>query len=228
MLTARVNLKKVIGELEALPRYIEAARRDALQEIGEALVKNIQAGAPVETGSYKNSWKIKRVDSKEVVVWTPKRQLFVILEFQGSKPHEIRPKKAKVLRWPIKKNKIVQRGAAPSPALPSGGNQQYAYAMRVWHPGFKPIRHARPALRHVQKQAAKIALKVYARHAAKAPAGPIPPGDPPSPPGAIMGNAAKKAGAPPSYKISVRRTVTRKTGRKRLSRKRVGRTKVDR
>ena len=228
MLTARVNLKKIIGELDALPRYMDAARRDALQEIGEALVKNIRAGAPRDTGSYENSWKIKKVDSKEVVVWTPKRQLFVILEFQGSKPHEIVPKKAKVLRWPIRVRKVVQRGPAPSPALPSGGNQQYAYAMRVWHPGFKPIRHARPALRHVQKQATKIALKVYARHAAKAPAGPIPPGSPPAPPGAIMSDAAKKAGAPPTYKISVRRTVTRKTGRKRLARKRTARTKVDR
>ena len=178
MLTANIDLRKITRELEQLPRNTERANRNALKEIGEALVENIKAGAPVDTGSYRDSWKIKRSDDREVVVWTPKRQLFVILEFQGSKPHEILPKRASVLRWPIRSNKVVQRGAAPSPALPSGGAQQYAYAKRVFHPGFKPIKHARIALRHVQREAYKIILKHYAAEAAASPAPALPPGSP--------------------------------------------------
>ena len=228
MLTANIDLRKITRELEALPRYAERARRDALSEIGTALVKNIAAGAPVDTGSYRDSWKIKRRDDKEVVVWTPKKKLFGILEFTGSKPHEILPKRASVLRWPIRVRKVVQRGAAPSPALPKGGNQQYAYAKRVFHPGFKPIKHVRQALRHVQRGAPKIVLKHFAREAARDPAPPPGPDSPPSPPGAIMRDVARKANAPPTYKISIKRTATRRTGRKRLSRKRTARTKVDR
>ena len=129
---------------------------------GDGLLKNVRARAPVDTGAYKMSWHLKMADDRRCVVETPNRKLFTILEYQGSKPHIIRPKNKKVLRWPVRKSKRqTVRTAGPSPALPQGGAQVYAFALEVHHPGFRAIRHARPAHRSVMRQAMPVMWKHF-------------------------------------------------------------------
>ena len=107
---------------------------------------------------------MKAADANRCVVMTPMRQLFLILEYQGSKPHIIRPKNKQYLRWPVRESKRkTVRTPGPSPALPQGGAQVYAFAKEVHHPGFKPIRHVRPAHRSVMRQALPIFFKHMGR-----------------------------------------------------------------
>ena len=164
MLSGTVDLSKLYQSVQALPDEYRRARALAFKEVGDGLLKNIKARAPVDTGKYKTSWYLKAATDKRCVVETPMRQLFLILEYQGSKPHIIRPKRKQFLRWPVRESKRkTVRTAGPSPALPQGGRQVYAFAREVKHPGFKPIRHARPAHRSVMRQALPIFYKHMGR-----------------------------------------------------------------
>ena len=98
---------------------------------------------PKDTGKYRKSWEIKKANKKGFKLETKMGFLFDILEFQGSKPHIIEPVKASVLHWIDKET------------------GQDRFAMRVRHPGFEKIPHAKPTLKKALPRIAKRYFKFY-------------------------------------------------------------------
>ena len=93
-------------------------------------LKAFKEKVPIDTGDYKKSWKIKKSNKNGFVLETDKGFLFDLLEFQGARPHVIEPVRAKVLHWIDKET------------------GQDRFAMRVQHPGFEKIPHARPFIKN--------------------------------------------------------------------------------
>ena len=104
---------------------------------------NFKQKVPKDTGEYKKSWKVKKYSKKGFTLETKMGFLFDILEFQGSKPHIIEPVRASVLHWIDKET------------------GQDRFAMRVRHPGFKAIPHARPFVKKNVMRVARDLMSFY-------------------------------------------------------------------
>ena len=112
-----------------------------LDDITKSLLAKIKKRAPVKTGRYKKSWKRGTKTENSVTVMTDQTKLFMILEYEGSKPHRIHGKP--VLRFELD-GEIV---------------------FRAWvdHPGFGALPHVRPALDELKRELPQI----YARNLRK-------------------------------------------------------------
>ena len=144
--TFRDTLTPALDEMkkQLQPSATDKRDRKAEKKFAERLLAEIRRRAPKDTGEYAKSWHIEeRRDGFYVV--TDDSTLYDILEYTGSVPHDIYPRYASVLHW-------IDRDTG-----------QDRYAAHVRHPGFKPIPHVRPALRAVQKRAAKEAEAEFAR-----------------------------------------------------------------
>ena len=126
--------------------YKEAVAEDAAQN----LKKEIQRTAPKDSGKYAKSWRIKQTrwgtgKDKPRLILSPAKKyhdLMVWLEFTGTKPHIILPRRAKVLHWIDK------------------STGQHRFSMRVRHPGTKPQPHIRPALRKILPRSVSAGINV--------------------------------------------------------------------
>jgi len=96
------------------------------KKIQVAFLKEVKKRAPELSGDYKRSWVEGDIAAKgtkiEITVETPMGELYIILEEEGSDPHTI-----------------------DSAVLIAGVGWRYIGE----HPGFPPIPHVQPAIRHV-------------------------------------------------------------------------------
>jgi len=140
-ITGSTDLRNAQRKLESLSASRMRQFNSAVnQEIGSSLVTQIRNSAPKDTGKYSRSWKITKRSAAGVQVGTNLAWLFKILEYTGSKPHLIRPVRAKALHFFLKDGTEI-------------------FTQLVRHPGFKPIPHVRPSVRHVMKHTKYIIRK---------------------------------------------------------------------
>ena len=145
MLKGEIDIIRLKRELNALPAKMKTAHRDALNQMADSYVNAIKENAPLETGAYANSWTKKNVNERRARITSRMGFLYQLLEFRGSKPHEIKAKNAPALHW-IDPNTGAHR-----------------FALRVWHPGFKPKPHMRPLMNDLMGQAIKVLNHHYTR-----------------------------------------------------------------
>ena len=112
-----------------------------LDDITKSLLAKIKKRAPVKTGRYKKSWKRGTKTENSVTLVSDQQKLFMILEYEGSKPHRIHGHP--VLRFELD-GEIV---------------------FRAWvdHPGFKAMPHVRPALDELKRELPQIYYKNLSR-----------------------------------------------------------------
>lgn len=131
------DLIKITVELDRIPADFQKFQQNTLRDLQRLLLTNIQSKAPKNTGNYANSWKLGSITGNKAIVETPNGKLFIILEFQGRRPGRITPRTKQVLRFEDE-----------------SGNE--IFTMRVDHPGFPPIPHARPAMSETLQKAVSI------------------------------------------------------------------------
>lgn len=94
MATDRIKIDQLASiVMEGLQEYADLAAEDlkaAVKKAGDSARKDVQAGAPVDTGAYKKSWAVKTTretaNSLEVTVHSRNRyQLAHLLEFGHAK-----------------------------------------------------------------------------------------------------------------------------------------------
>lgn len=130
-MSGAINLTRDFSGLKAFINELDKNQPNYYKLLGEliqdAFLKEVVKRAPKDTGEYAKSWKKGKITisgSKiEIRVETPQGKLYLILEEEGSDPHEI----------------------TGSPLAWGDGN----FAMSVQHPGFAPIPHVQPAIRHI-------------------------------------------------------------------------------
>ena len=151
------GLKTIRGALERLQRENLKGWQDIASR---ELVREIQKTAPKDTGKYAKQWRVRRRNDrtkfKTVIHISPGvkklpgpfnydnatyQNLFEWLEFTGTKPHIIRPRKARMLHWVDKKT----------------GMHHFRFSVR--HPGTSAQPHVRPAMRRVLPRTMQRAFK---------------------------------------------------------------------
>ena len=145
MLNGQIDIAKIKDEIRRLPHQAQTANRAALEQMADAYIRGIKDNAPLETGEYSRSWKKAKVSAKRATIRSPMGFLYKILEFRGSRPHEVRARRAPALHW----------------IDPNTGHHRFA--LKVWHPGFKPRPHMRPMMRDLMHQSLKVMNHHYSR-----------------------------------------------------------------
>ena len=93
-MSERVSIDKldsvIMEELEKYSKVATEDLKDAVKETAASVRKDIQAGAPTDTGKYKKSWSVKNLhedgDSIELVVYSRNRyQIAHLLEHGHAK-----------------------------------------------------------------------------------------------------------------------------------------------
>ena len=127
IISMRTNVSAMRSSLRAL------AREDVIHgaaDIAETrMLKHIAARAPRRTGAYASSFGRRRW-SRGLRLVTKYGMLMRWLEYTGTRPHIIVPRRARVLHW-----------------IDDAGRD--VFSMRVRHPGTSPVPHIRPGLRRV-------------------------------------------------------------------------------
>lgn len=119
---------------------------DVLFQLANTLVTLIQRFAPKRTGNYARSWVIGGQAGNKIKVFSlANPRLFVMLEFSGSPPHEIRTRNRDALAF-----------------IDRGGNLRFAQV--VLHPGFKARPHLRPAMMELNRRSKGIVYNAVSRH----------------------------------------------------------------
>ena len=121
-----MNITEIKTELTRLSKFDMAKKM--LDWGQEMITRDIRLNAPNDTGEYSKSWKKSKPTKEKFTVTTNMGQLYLWLEFTGTKPHEIKPIRAKALHW------INDAG-------------QDVFAKKVWHPGTTAEPHVQPALK---------------------------------------------------------------------------------
>ena len=133
------NTEKLIKLLTALTRLPSEISKNCTELIAEKAREN----APRKTGRLRESIGIRRTKhGYEVVMGGSKAPYAVFLEY-GTRPHVIRPKRARALRFEVD-GKIV-------------------YARYAMHPGTHPRRIMAKAISDSWNQFAEIASRVFDR-----------------------------------------------------------------
>jgi len=134
------NATKIQASLDEIGRSKDQLISRILDDTSKFFLSEINKKVPVDTGKYKQSWKVLSKSGNTVKVGTNEQKLFVILEF-GTSGHIIEGN-------PVLKFKI-------------GGVDFFRRS--VDHPGIEPIRHFRPAVERTKKQLPVIVKKVVSR-----------------------------------------------------------------
>lgn len=92
-----------------------------MRDAGDRLVGLARRQVGVDTGRLRSSINSTVNRSGPIVVRVGSNNPIALMHHEGTKAHEIRPRRAKVLRF-------MQNGVI-------------RYAMRVWHPGTRPNRY---------------------------------------------------------------------------------------
>jgi len=160
----RLNgLQQLETDFTRMSKLGDAGKQEYLQILATVFLEALVKFAPVNTGRYIRSWRVISQQQNRIIVGPARttsvrrnsngttsdgispRQLAVILEFSGARPHEIRP-----------------RGGDDILAFKWGG--QEVWFSVVQHPGIKPQPHIRPALMETKRKAKGFAYAVAARY----------------------------------------------------------------
>ena len=158
MIDAKLNatgLKTIRGALERLQKENMKGWQD---KAARELITEIKKTAPKDTGKYAQQWRVRRRNDrtkyKTVVHISPGtkklpgvnydnktyQDLFTWLEFTGTKPHVIRPRRARMLHW-------------------IGKDGMHHFRFEVHHPGTTATPHVRPAMRRILPRSMQRAIK---------------------------------------------------------------------
>lgn len=151
---------------EGLHRALVAAMRD----VGDEILAESQDRVPRRTGTLAKSGSVTYDDLRVFIGYNSPYALFV---HEGTRPHEIRPRTATVLAFPPSGARAGYRAGKRVGVVEFGGKRAtvgLVYAMRVMHPGTKPVpyllgavedvlpkvgeffrRHVEPELRAIEK-----------------------------------------------------------------------------
>ena len=134
-------LKKLVKNIKQYQKELKEEVFKALKETVLQIEKEAKRKCPVDTGRLRNSITPEIESSVEGKVGTNVKYASAV-EY-GTKPHEIKPKKAKRLVWKDKDSKEFQS------------------AKKVKHPGTKAQPFLEPAYLHGQKEAKKQFEKAF-------------------------------------------------------------------
>ena len=107
---------------------------DILTQLGLVTVREAKLHVARKTGNTGRTIRLASVTADVATVEAGGAAAF--LE-RGTKPHIIRPKNAKALRWPAKGTPVTLGGRVRSGAARRLGSSAYAFAKFVHHPGTK-------------------------------------------------------------------------------------------
>jgi hypothetical protein len=134
-------MTEAVAGMSKLNRRLDAVgstegRRQLLGELGLTAVGYSKEEAPVKTSNLRRTIRLGTVTDTEVRILAGGTGGvgYARAVHEGSRPHEIRPRRRKVLRW--------ARGGSPRrlTGSPRTGNGEFLYARVVHHPGNKPNR----------------------------------------------------------------------------------------
>lgn len=132
---------RAIGDTKGLARQL------GLETVAEAKHRVAR-----KTGTTGRTIRLARVTDDSATVEVGGAGVYLEL---GTKPHVIRPRKGKALRWPAKGTGVTLGGRARLGAVRRLGSAAYAFAKVVHHPGTK----AKPFLLPAAKAAiAKVGI----------------------------------------------------------------------
>jgi hypothetical protein len=125
-----------------------------LKAIRKIYVAELVKRTPKKTGFTSNDWDAASLGNFNYMIYNPRGDIILFLD-QGTKPHTIRPKNKKMLRFPIeqaptmrnaadtkrlaREGEIWFRNAAGIPVLgyKREGSRWFCFARKVNHPGFE-------------------------------------------------------------------------------------------
>jgi HK97 gp10 family phage protein len=132
------GLRELLQKLEGFPEWMREARRDALVAAGREMERTAAQLVPVRTGALKQSIYSRVVG--EVLHFGAAKGYAGYVEY-GTRPHEILPVRAKVLRFEVRgrAEAVVRRGRRITIYRGRGGRiareVNVVFARRVMHPG---------------------------------------------------------------------------------------------
>ncbi len=136
------ELDGIIQLATEMPKeYEQAGLPEALRQLAIAFMSELQKRIPLDSGDYWESWHIGAIVGNTVTIETDKGDLYFILEWSGSLPHDIDAKPG---------------GPKLKIPLPNG---EIIFRWHVHHPGFAPIPHVGPALIALEARAGDIITK---------------------------------------------------------------------
>ena len=140
-LTIDVKTQAFYGLVEKLRKKGRKLEQEYLQKASRIVVEEMRRQAPRKTGRLQKSIRVFRFGNSVKILPTVSYAVFVE---KGVKPHEIKPKKAKVLRFEV------------------GGEE--VFARRVSHPGFSGTFFVRKTGEIIRPRLRELLLKlVYER-----------------------------------------------------------------
>ena len=125
-------------DLSSIDEWMQKAQRiepewtsainETLTALATLFMHELMIRIPVDTGDYWESWEIGPIQGTQIIIHTDQGDLYFILEWTGSLPHDIDAKpEGPMLKIPLKNGDVIFR-------------------WHVHHPGFPPIPHVGPAL----------------------------------------------------------------------------------
>ena len=156
MIVIESNAAEVAKSLDISTRQLRVVMRDALEEVGKRIVKDYQR--TTRTWDHKPQFLMEVNTSHnqyEVMVGTDD-EIYGYVDW-GTKPHEIRAKNAKYLRFWSRSTPKTTPGHLGSGMGRKGG--ELTFRQRVWHPGIKPRRFSETIHKRASKYARAIIEK---------------------------------------------------------------------
>jgi hypothetical protein len=108
--------------------------QDMMRQVGLATVAGAKRTVAHKTRTTSKTIRLASYDKDSARVVAGGAGVFLEL---GTRPHIIRPKSKKALRWPAKGTATTLAGRARTGAVRSLGRGAYAFAKLVHHPGTK-------------------------------------------------------------------------------------------
>jgi hypothetical protein len=118
--------------------------QDTMRQVGLATVAEAKRTVAHKTRTTSRTIRLASFSADSARVTAGGAAVF--LE-DGTRPHVIRPRKAKALRWPAKGTPVTLGGRARTGAVRSLGRGAFAFAKIVHHPGTKAQPFLIPAAR---------------------------------------------------------------------------------
>lgn len=144
-ITAKPTFKDLKGRFAASEKDLLETRRDNMRQIGRLATAALREEAPRKTGKYASSIRyITRIEGTNIVMRTQSAQPLGKWIVGGTKPHIIRPVRAKMLRFVV--------------------NGKVVFARKVKHPGTKPNLYPQRAYQKIRTPMMIILRKVGTRY----------------------------------------------------------------
>jgi len=137
-------------KLEAAPAAIREALGLAVRDVADEILARSQELVPVDKGTLRKSGNVRYADLAATVGYNAPYAYFV---HEGTRPHEIVPRRARVLAFPPSGARGAVRGGRRVGVFEFGGRQTVVglvFARRVMHPGTKAVKYLEGAVRAVE------------------------------------------------------------------------------